>query len=582
MINSKFTFPLLNVLLFAALSCPVNAGTIVTSKHNLSVSGPGTIKSTNESQICIFCHTPHNASPQAPLWNRSNLGNAYTPYTSTSIFALPGQPTGASLLCLSCHDGTIALGELINKTDTISMSGGVTTMPVGSTRLGTDLSDDHPVSFAYTSALATQRGELVNPSVLTGSVHLDASGQMQCTTCHNPHDNAFGKFLVKSNTGSGICTTCHTKNFWSQSAHSTSSASWNGIGTNPWPNSTLTTVSANACLNCHKPHNAGGKQRLLNSAIEENNCSACHSGNVASQDIMQVFNKFSHHPITNTTGVHDFRESAVVGSARHVECYDCHNPHAANTSTGTLNGALTGARGVNASGAEVNPVTAEYQICYRCHSNSPNQAPPTTARVEPHTNVSQQFATTNQSYHPVVGLGKNNNVPSLTAGLNTTSTIKCTSCHNNDSGTPQGPHGSNFAHLLTRQNLSTDPTTESAASYALCYGCHDRNSILGNNSFPCHQWHITGAGPWGMMGGGGGGVGGGGGGGGGALSTPCIVCHDPHGVSGTPKLINFNTAIVSPSGTTGQTRYTSTGTNHGNCQLTCHGRNHNGTTTGVY
>jgi DNA-binding MarR family transcriptional regulator len=42
----------------------------VGTKHNLSVSGPGPIKSTNEQQVCIFCHTPHNASPIQPLWNR--------------------------------------------------------------------------------------------------------------------------------------------------------------------------------------------------------------------------------------------------------------------------------------------------------------------------------------------------------------------------------------------------------------------------------------------------------------------------------------------------------------------------------
>ena len=39
------------------------------TKHNLSVSGPGPAQATSETEICIFCHTPHNASPGTPLWN---------------------------------------------------------------------------------------------------------------------------------------------------------------------------------------------------------------------------------------------------------------------------------------------------------------------------------------------------------------------------------------------------------------------------------------------------------------------------------------------------------------------------------
>jgi len=34
---------------------------IAKTKHNLSVTGPGAIKATTETQICVFCHTPHGA-----------------------------------------------------------------------------------------------------------------------------------------------------------------------------------------------------------------------------------------------------------------------------------------------------------------------------------------------------------------------------------------------------------------------------------------------------------------------------------------------------------------------------------------
>src|SRR3990167_8530151 len=83
---------------------------IVHSKHNLSVTGSGEVKAAEETEICIFCHAPHTTTAQAPLWNRYDSGQSYTTYTSTTLRAITRQPSGSSKLCLSCHDGTVALG----------------------------------------------------------------------------------------------------------------------------------------------------------------------------------------------------------------------------------------------------------------------------------------------------------------------------------------------------------------------------------------------------------------------------------------------------------------------------------------
>ncbi|MFI4979261.1 MAG: cytochrome c3 family protein [Nevskiales bacterium] len=327
----------------------------------------------------------------------------YTPYTSSTSAAHPGQPTGASLLCLSCHDGTTALGNVLSRTSQIGMAGGVIALPAGNSNLGTDLSDDHPISFAFTAAVAAARnGELVNPATLTGKVKLDASGQLQCTSCHDPHDDSNGKFLVVANQASALCQTCHIKNYWGSSDHKLSAKTWNGVGVNPWPHSGGTTVAANACENCHRPHSAGGKKWLLNNAAEEDNCYACHNGNVAAKNIQGEFVKQSIHPVAATTGVHDVAEPAIV-QARHVECADCHNPHASNASTGLLSGSLAGVRGVDNTGAEVKPATAEQQICFRCHADSGGQPAARTARQIVQTNTRLEFATTNPSFHPVNG-----------------------------------------------------------------------------------------------------------------------------------------------------------------------------------
>ena len=34
---------------------------ISNTKHNLSTSSPGSVSAVSESQICVFCHTPHQA-----------------------------------------------------------------------------------------------------------------------------------------------------------------------------------------------------------------------------------------------------------------------------------------------------------------------------------------------------------------------------------------------------------------------------------------------------------------------------------------------------------------------------------------
>jgi len=528
---------------------------ITTTKHNLSASGPGAVKATTETQICVFCHAPHNASPNAPLWNRSNPGGTYTPYTSSTSLSKPGQPTGASLLCLSCHDGTIALGSVLSRSTVIGMAGGTTTLATGNSNLGTDLSDDHPISFAYTATLAASRGELANPAALTGKVKLDASGQLQCSTCHDAHDDTNGKFLVVPNQASALCQTCHTKNYWNASDHKLSAKTWNGVGTNPWPHTTNTTVAANACESCHRPHTAGGKKWLLNYAAEENNCYSCHNGNVAAKNLQSEFTKLSIHPVATNTGVHDITETAVV-QKRHVECQDCHNPHATNASTGTLPGSLTGVRGVDINGIEVKTSVYEYQICFRCHADSTNMPASTVARQIAQTNKRLEFATTNPSHHAVAGPGKSTKVPSLIAPWTTASVLKCSDCHNNNAGPgaggtgPKGPHGSTNPTLLERPHA----LTSAATAGDICYKCHSQ-AIITKESPHNRSEH---------------------------LRYGCKACHDPHGISsaqGTAqynsRLINLSTTDNAPVGT-GATAKLYVDTVARKCYMSCHGEGHNG------
>jgi len=540
------------------LPATINAQSIVNSKHNMSVTGPGTVKADTETEICLFCHTPHNSRPVAPLWNRNDPGSTYTLYSSSTLQALPGQPDGSTILCLSCHDGTVALGSVLSRPSNITFSTG-DFMPAGVSNLTTNLSNDHPVSFNYDAALATADGQLQPPSGITPPVSLK-NGKVQCTSCHDPHKNIYSDFLVATTQNSNLCNSCHQRTYWTESSHSLSTRTWNGTAPNPWPYTPWTTVTENACESCHNPHNSGGNQLLMKYQAEESNCNDCHNGNVASKNVAAQFTKTYRHNVAGYMNVHDANEPASVTNM-HVECIDCHNPHAAKNQTAlapAVNGFLAGVKGINQSGVAVNPAINSYEICYRCHAGNPGAPTTTIPRVIVQNNVRLEFAPGNPSYHAVAAAGVNASVPSLIAPWTTSSRVYCTDCHASDgAGSPAGPHGSIYPRILKLQYITADNTPESAAAYALCYSCHSRTSILGDVSFGEHNKHIVGE------------------------RTPCITCHDAHGISSTQgnstnnsNLINFWTTIVTNS-SGGVRRFDDQGLYRGRCYLTCHGENHN-------
>ncbi len=290
MANLKLPHAALFLLLMLLSMASVAAVPDVRStRHNFSITGPGSVKATSETQVCVFCHTPHGATPGVtPLWNRKLSGATYTAYTSSSLDAneIQGaldQPGGSSKVCLSCHDGTLAIGNVnvLNGQGSPSQQGTVTVpmngtgtggvMPDGAgtttgfTRnLGVNLTNDHPISLTFSNTLAARDGELRNvdanqkwppgdgsligvrgpgyrPKLPLEPTGTASQGQIQCGTCHDPHlhepDSTKGnqKFLrlnrfqegTPANTHDAvndiICISCHDKNqgsgTWAYSAH---------------------------------------------------------------------------------------------------------------------------------------------------------------------------------------------------------------------------------------------------------------------------------------------------------------------------------------------------------------------------
>lgn len=256
---------------------------IAATKHNLSSSGTGSNHTTGTDQICVFCHTPHGSDTSAavPLWNRvlGSQGAAYQVYNSVSTSqtsTIDGTiaPVGSvSIACLSCHDGTQAMDNVLNKpgsggysgtgsaiggtwTGSATMSG--TPIPV----LGTDLTNDHPIGIQYcggglTGAAGTVSGSCADADFVSGSaggagtfagyrvltkdvnsspvfwvetggdttrnktdISLYARSEftgpsVECGSCHDPHVESIAgqniMFMRVTTAGSAICLSCHVK-----------------------------------------------------------------------------------------------------------------------------------------------------------------------------------------------------------------------------------------------------------------------------------------------------------------------------------------------------------------------------------
>ena len=267
-LNTKLTWLFAGALILSA--SPAMAQ-IAGSQHDLSSGGLSQNTGSSTDQVCVFCHTPHGADTSTtalPLWNKTLPdGTGYTRYSTTgtpSFDSTEADVGSVSLACLSCHDGVQAMDSVINlpgsggwvASGTNIDSGGLMTgSPVP--MLGTDLSDDHPISIPYAAGgcLATDTdgectatlgdADFFNPwkatinsqpvwwvntddGASTAREKLDlplytrlenatAEPFVECGSCHDPHNEGSSgattvAFLrTTNNAGSKICVACHNK-----------------------------------------------------------------------------------------------------------------------------------------------------------------------------------------------------------------------------------------------------------------------------------------------------------------------------------------------------------------------------------
>jgi predicted CXXCH cytochrome family protein len=620
---------LMMMLMVAAHTQAQTPASDVLGAHNLSTSGTGPVK--GQMDACLYCHAPHSGvqAANSALWSQTLSVQTYASYSSTTLHNSPQQPAlgGDSSLCLSCHDGTVAVGQT-QPYGALTMTGNMTPTDV----FGAALQGSHPFSLKLPMVDAP---DLV-PSLTTTHTTADPlkavnliKNNVECTSCHSPHvqalDTVSQNFLVRDSSNGQLCLACHEANPRTVSAQNNPLAQWSGsihaqasnkIANGPVLGS-YASVAQNACISCHMPHNSLAGPRLLRGPVpavtnldaSTQNCMTCHNGGAnITPAIPNVYAEFAKiaHPYPAGANTHDAGEAPLLNNNRHATCVDCHSPHASQAVTSfssplppVIRGSQSGVVGISGTdGVTVmSPAVNQFENCLRCHGTSSGKQSlavfgylPTwaVASSDP-LNIVPQLAVTSTSSHPVAHdrssalaqpslLSYMFNLDGRTQARAMGTRILCTDCHNSDDnrefgGTgPNGPHGSLFTHLLERRY--------EFSQVAPAPGGGPGTTI--QNLFPSPVLDPAADGPYSLC----------------AKchdlnqiisntsfseharhindGFSCSTCHTAHGMGSSSasisgeRMVNFDINVVAPNGTT-PIAYSRT-TN--SCSLTCHNQAH--------
>jgi hypothetical protein len=360
-------------------------------------------------------------------------------------------------------------------------------------------------------------------------------------------------------------------------------------------------------------------------------CFTCHDGTGSNLNVSAQYGAAvpANDPTTASYYTHDVSQPTahILASGdefgrvlnRHTECGDCHNPHrgaevdsvsspdgTAWTASGRISG-ISGLAVTNGYGGSApsyvfrdgtsTPITAEYQLCLKCHSGYTKLLPKDPAHPSRDMlDAGIEFNPANDSFHPVEGAGTNQ-TPKMALSLSgpsayklwtftPSSTVRCTNCHSAPvpaavsvpAGSDLAPHASANRGILAAKYEDRVLTSVTApfqeSNFALCFLCHTDSPFVTSSraatNFSLHEMHtggIAGNGPSGGT------IDTPGAGGGNAL---CAECHfRPHSTATTPeqgtRLVAFAPNVLDNNGVRS---WTSAGVGAGSCTLTCHGKEH--------
>lgn len=271
--NQIISTAILGAASMVGMNAAIGGASILSTPHNLGAGNVLTVTpsnnpvanhSSNTGEICVFCHTPHGADNGAavPIWNKKlGLGGdinnltykRYGQLGSTTFDATEAKIGSVTIACLSCHDGTQAIDNMMNAPgsggynaaaarlggmtggDLDPATGKLLTLAQGVVQnLGTDLSNDHAVSMQFGGggvSVANPTGTLNDPDFY------------QPDSVNAPSTSTLGKlFYIDNKLGGGIVG---KKDRWDVTFYTREDANVPG-GLQPFVE----------CGSCHDPHNA--------------------------------------------------------------------------------------------------------------------------------------------------------------------------------------------------------------------------------------------------------------------------------------------------------------------------------------
>lgn len=473
-----------------------------------------------EENLCFRCHSSTGVTPvaskngwypkdqmdssvtvsrHAVISTTTLNGQGYYPEgTATTADGLPG----ARIECTNCHNpmviqrGTLGSNFLVRLIDPFNVwnlwgnnTRGVSPTFVnfclnchnsGSTPVKT-ISDTTivPYSVAFPSMSASTYPFFFgwDKTAFRDAPSAHFNNAVICGTCHNPHGSRNQRLMAFGYDAN------------------TATAAWDYY----YDDTTSTAKEQRLCFNCHR--------------------AAARAGYATAPDVQTQFNKTYAMPVNLYDDRHrDTETSASLGlSNRHVECYDCHDPHKAKAGMRGKNnlagGPLYGSIGVTPSSAlqgttptysVANGVTYEYEVCFKCHSSYVGVLATDTINNRKYGDKAFEFNPNNSAFMPVETTGHNNSTrldTQLIGTMSTTSTISCTDCHNNNNttgGSPAdgwvvsssttttteavGPHGSTQVRQLRASYKTTTSFSFSAGDGDLCFLCHSSSQLFGSNT----------------------------------------------------------------------------------------------------
>jgi predicted CxxxxCH...CXXCH cytochrome family protein len=462
----------------------------------------GSYQTSTTDVYCTSCHADHNyfnnggtvTTKAANL--RTDIANASAAAPTNTDFLT----TGSYGICVSCHSASLTRDTINQK------AGGVATTPV----IAGAVFSASMHNYTTISSFGTQ-----NFAANCVKCHTDEQAKDKHTSANKfgPHFSASVSLLDDLGAGTVaqyreqyICFRCN-----SQTTDTALGGTLKPVNGKDWFGSTT-----------------------MRSFAEDTFKSFTSAG------------RSPRHKISAYSGLHKVNETRTdIAASKHVECADCHNPHAvkfgnhSSTVPGTAKGSrantlanvLTGAAGVsvttwgtNWTGATTyNPATttaplvtatAEWQVCFKCHSGANANVATwggAAATAAAFTDLALEFNPNNASGHPVVAalpVANRLTAAKLKGGWVPGSIMTCSDCHATDSTASKGPHGSSVKWMLAGVNKAWPYTSAAAngtssgtyfriATYStgngtkdglFCLNCH---TVTGSNNWHS-QSNITG------------------------------------------------------------------------------------------